>query len=69
MSRSPFVWTVTYPGRIGPPVACFTVKHELKTWLDRRPDDDFAVWRHRDGHRHPDDKPVRLERSSLEPIY
>jgi hypothetical protein len=34
MARSSYVYVVT-DGPVGPPVAAFTVKHELLTWVER----------------------------------
>jgi hypothetical protein len=37
--------------------AGFTVKHEMKTWLDRNPG-DYTIWRLSDGGHRP---PVLME--------
>jgi len=49
MARSTYVYVVL---RDGEPVAGFTVKHELKTWLERNPGHD-QVWRLGDGGGRP----------------
>jgi hypothetical protein len=36
MARSAYIYVVT-DGPVGPPVAAFTVKHELLTWIERQP--------------------------------
>jgi len=50
MARSTCVYVVMRTGAM--PVAGFTVRHELITWLTRHPEvrePDFAVWRCGDG--------------------
>ena len=50
MARSTYVYVVTIVGVV-PPVAGFTVKHEMMTWLERHPG-DYRIWRLSDGgHR------------------
>lgn len=39
MARSETVWVVIHEGK---PVAAFTVKHELRTWLNRFPPEGVA---------------------------
>lgn len=50
MARSSYVYVVMDHDK---PVAGFTVKHELKTWLDRNLDErtasEYKVWRLSDG--------------------
>jgi hypothetical protein len=46
MARSTYIYLVTGPLRI--PVAGFTVKHELQTWLERNPG-EYELWRLSDG--------------------
>lgn len=46
MARSTYVYVVT--DATGTPVAAFTVKHELATWLDRNPR-TWWITRVRDG--------------------
>lgn len=66
MSRAATIWFVTLPetGRVR---ACFTVKHELATFLDRHPE-DLGVWRIPDGHWSPEVEPVQLDRATLTPV-
>lgn len=45
MARATYIYIVTEGNR---PVAAFTVKHELKTWLERNPG-DYVLWRGGDG--------------------
>lgn len=47
MARSSYVYVVMKNG-VGLPIAGFTVKHELKTWLGRNPG-DYTIWRLSDG--------------------
>lgn len=50
MARSSYVYVVMDHDT---PVAGFTVKHELKTWLERQ-DEDYTVFRLSDGlHQRP----------------
>ena len=46
MARSTYIYLVT--GALRLPVAAFTVKHELKTWLARNPG-EYEFWRIGDG--------------------
>jgi hypothetical protein len=47
MARSSYVYVVMNGFR--EPVAGFTVKHELLTWLTDNRQDGYRVWRIRDG--------------------
>lgn len=52
MARSTYIYFVQ--GRQGEPVAAFTVKHEMMTWLEQNPG-DYTLWRLSDGgHRPPE---------------
>lgn len=51
MARAHTIWIVVSDTE-GVPIRAFTVKHELKTWLDRRPDflkEYWIIWSMRDG--------------------
>lgn len=52
MARADKVWVVTQLDR---PIAAFTVKHELKTWLTNRPplSAGVRIIRMQDGGREP----------------
>lgn len=66
MSRSSYVYVVTWAPS-GGLIAAFTVKHELKTWLDKRSAvSRLAITRLRDGSF--DTEPVELDRETLEPV-
>jgi hypothetical protein len=57
MARSTYVYVVISNDN-GLPVAGFTVKHEMKTWLERNLG-DYTIWRLADGLRH-DRAPVNM---------
>lgn len=65
MARSSYIYVVT--GVLDyEPVAGFTVKHELVSWLKDHPDDHF-VWRIPDG-RYSKRKPVDITEEMLRAI-
>lgn len=46
MARSQYIYLVTQQDQI---VAAFTVKHEMETWLSRKPGLHYKRFRMRDG--------------------
>lgn len=51
MARSTYVYVVVV---LDTPIAAFTVKHELLSWLNRHPLKDARVWRvHDNTHGEP----------------
>lgn len=63
MARSTCVYVVM--GSDGNPIAGFTVKHELVTWLGRRQDEEFLVtsglvWRCGDGLSQKEPRPMTV---------
>lgn len=48
MARSTYVYVVLL-AEDNLPVAAFTVKHELKTWIEMRPSEKYRIFRVRDG--------------------
>ena len=53
MARSSYIYLVQDKDLNRTPVAAFTVKHELATWLSRNPG-NYTLWRIGDGgHRDP----------------
>lgn len=57
MARSTYVYIVMLDGK---PVAGFTVKREMKQWLNRAEPADYDFWRCEDGV-HQTNAPVLLE--------
>jgi hypothetical protein len=55
MARSSYIYLVL--GLQGEVEAAFTVKHEMRTWLERNPG-DYELWRIGDGGTRP---PTRME--------
>jgi hypothetical protein len=47
MARSSYVYVVMLDDK---PVAGFTVKHEMKSWLEDQ-EDEFVIWRLKDGRK------------------
>lgn len=43
MARATGIWVVVSGGNLGCPIAAFTVKHELQTWLDKHLEDPLCL--------------------------
>jgi len=66
MARAEALWVVS--GNHGELLAAFTVKHELRTWLARQPEDrPLRVQRIVDGGHDPDARPVDYHPRTLDP--